>query len=551
MTGQAAPRFDVAAVQRLAGGKTFSRGESYFRYGQVTIISLGPSRVLARVEGTEDYRTRLTGRGRSVGGDCSCPAFEDQPFCKHMVAVALAANAAGNEVEAPGGDPVARIRDHLMARDAQALVDMIIDLAEQDPDLFRKLDLAATAADTADDGTFEARLSRAIEDATNIDYYVDYRRVSAWAAGVNELLATIEPLASGPRAAVALRLAGLAIDRLEETFESIDDSNGEVGACLERACDIHRAAAAVARPEGLAFARELFEREMASDYGAFDGAASTYADVLGEEGLAEYRRLATDAWDQASARGEEDYRLTAIIDHYAERDGDVEARIALRARRLSSPADYLRLAQFCLAQGRDEEALRRAEDALWLFEDARPDEALVVFAVQGLIKAERKAEAQAHVDRAFARQPSLELYRWLRKLAGVAGRDQAIAVLEARLTSEAPARWPSTADLLVTILTRERMFDAAWAVADRRALSADVGKALALASEATHPERAVQLYCRRIDRLVEDGSNAGYAEAADLVARMAALRGAAGQAAHVADLKARYRRRRNFMKLLG
>ena len=51
-----------------------------------------------------------------------------------------------------------------------------------------------------------------------------------------------------------------------------------------------------------------------------------------------------------------------ILDFFAERDGDVEARIALRMRDLSSPWDYLQLAEFCLSQGRQDEALRRAEE---------------------------------------------------------------------------------------------------------------------------------------------------------------------------------------------
>ena len=48
--------------------------------------------MLAQVAGTEDYRTELTGRGEDFDGECSCPAFEDWGFCKHMVATALAAN---------------------------------------------------------------------------------------------------------------------------------------------------------------------------------------------------------------------------------------------------------------------------------------------------------------------------------------------------------------------------------------------------------------------------------------------------------------------------
>src|SRR5260221_2366897 len=84
------PRFDVGALQELAGDKVFARGEEYYRDGQVQILSIEPSRVLAQVAGSDDYRTTLTGRSKTIDGHCSCPAFSDWGFCKHMVAVALA-----------------------------------------------------------------------------------------------------------------------------------------------------------------------------------------------------------------------------------------------------------------------------------------------------------------------------------------------------------------------------------------------------------------------------------------------------------------------------
>ena len=103
------------------------------------------------------------------------------------------------------------------------------------------------------------------------------------------------------------------------------------------------------------------------------GVVNDYADVLGEQGLAEYRRLATAAWEKLhGGRRRKDAsdnlgsvaQLTAILDFFAERDGDVETRIALRAESLSSQWAYLQL-RICLSQGRGEEALKRAEEGLW------------------------------------------------------------------------------------------------------------------------------------------------------------------------------------------
>src|ERR1700722_13184863 len=136
-------RFDIDALRERAGATTFSRGEEYHRDGLVKLVVVEPKRVLAEVAGSEDYRTVLTGRGARVGGECSCPAFEDRGFCKHMVAAALTANAAGGDAEDEGAATIARIREHLKNKGVDALVQMIMDLAEYDDALLRRLDLAS------------------------------------------------------------------------------------------------------------------------------------------------------------------------------------------------------------------------------------------------------------------------------------------------------------------------------------------------------------------------------------------------------------------------
>ena len=414
------PRFDIDALRDLAGEKTFARGEAYHCDGQVVILSIDQERVLAQVAGTEDYRTVLIGRGREIAGECSCPAFEDWGFCKHMVAAALAANSAGADSDAESVGALSRIRDHLKKKDVDSLVGMIVDLAEHDLALFRKLDMAAAVLH-ADDKTIETRLRKAIDSATRTGTFVDYKAAAGWAAGVDATLDAVADLASSGRADVALKLAERSIDRIERAVGSLDDSDGHCGALLDRARDIHLAAACAARPDPVQFARGLFGREMESDDGTFHGATALYADVLGEGGLAEYRRLAVEAWEKlappsAKARARHElpdgyYRLRDILDFFAERDGDVDARIALRATDLSSPWSYLQLAEFCLSQGREKEALRRAEEGLWMFEDDRPDERLVLFTVDLLSKAGRKNDAEAQLSEGLREVAKLRIVR--------------------------------------------------------------------------------------------------------------------------------------------
>ena len=322
-------------------------------------------------------------------------------------------------------------------------------------------------------------------------------------------------------------------------------------------------AAAVTAPSEMwaKLARYLFERELRHPYDTFDGAAGLYEDVLGEPGLAEYRRLANAAWDKLPARmgrrktpmadlSDDRRRLMTILDFFAERDGDIAARIALRARDLSTPWGYPQLAQFCLDQGREEEALKHAEEGLWIFEDESPDLGLTLFVAELLSKKGRKDDAAAHLWVIFEKEPSFDLYNRLARIGGKAARDRAIRFIEARSSSrKRPALdWNEPGSLLVQILTHERAFDEAWAAAASHGAASGTKEALARASERTHPREALAVYAARVEELA---GAARYEDAVKLIAHMAKLRDAAEHASYVADLRQRHQRKRNFMKLLA
>ena len=501
MTAENLPRFDIEALRRRAGA-AFARGEAYHREGRVEILAIEPRRVLAQVGGTEDYRVNLLGKGETIGGECDCPAFDDYGFCKHMVATALAANDIAPGREPAGVGALARIRAHLEDMPRGALVAMIVELAERDRALFRKLEIAS-AADGADDQMLAKRLGKAIDEATATRGFIAYEEAGGWAGGVDDALDALDALDSR-RDRLVLALAERAIDRIEDAIESIDDSNGECGELLERARDIHIHAARGARPDPIALARDLFERETGDGYGTFDGAAWLYADILGEEGLAEYRRLATEAWEKlpplngrGRQRAEGDYDgLSGILDRFAERDGDVEARIALRAKDLSSSWKYFKLAEFCLKHKNADEALRWAEEGLWAFEDDPSDARLAMFAADLLLKADRRSEAESSLKRAFERGPDFDVYLRWREAGGEAVCDQALALVEGQTAAKAGPFFGHLADLGVKILMHEKRFDMAWAITRKHRVSRTMKEDLARESEADHPREALRSLCR-------------------------------------------------------
>jgi len=548
-------RFDVDTLRKLAGDKTFARGTAYFEDDEVELLVIEPGRVLAQVTGSEDYRTELRGRGKTIDGHCSCPAYVEWGFCKHMVAVGLAANAAG-ETGVEGAGALSRIRMHLKTKSIDALAEMIVQLAEQDTKLFRRLELAATALD-GDDAAVEARLRKVIDGATRTGSHIDYESAPEWAAGVEEALETVESLVANSRAPLALRLTERAIERIERALGSIDDSDGHCGALLHHVSEIHLAAVTAIQPDPVQLARDLFEREMEDKYDVFSGAVARYEQVLGERGLAEYRRLAEKAWQKlparSASRADQDLsaeyaQLMGILDFFAEQDGDTDARIALRAKGLSSSYDYLQLAEFCLKHGRAKDALRFAEEGLRMFEDKRPDQRLLVFTSELLAKMNRESDAESHLWRAFEKAPTIDLYQRLRNIGGEAAHRRALQLLEALCHRKRSVGWQNPADLLVRLLLQENAHDQAWDTFRKFGGSPSIHEQLVRATEKTHSGEAIAFYTASIEHLVKFGH---YEQAAELIARLAELRPAGEQNAHVLSLKVRHGRKRNFMKLLG
>jgi len=223
---------------------------------------------------------------------------------------------------------------------------MIVGLAERDASLLQELELAVAVA-TADDKTLFSQFRKAITDATRASGYVEYSEMYDWVQGIEAVLDRIESLLESDRAELVLRLLDHFFARMDEALGAVDDSDGGAGGACARACEIHLAACGQAKLDPVALAWDLFAREVDSEWEFFHGASAVYADILGDAGLAEYRRLAREAWQkikplQATRRQVEDdqagerFTLAAILESFAERDGDVDGVIAIRSRDLSS-----------------------------------------------------------------------------------------------------------------------------------------------------------------------------------------------------------------------
>jgi uncharacterized Zn finger protein len=133
-------RLDIAAIRSAVGEKAFARGEGYAASGAAEIYSVDEARILARAFGTEVYRVELSWRAKGFAGRCTCPAYAEAGVCKHMVAVALLAEAADEAQLAQARDRLARVRERLMTLDRREIVDLVLTAAMIEPWVLEQID---------------------------------------------------------------------------------------------------------------------------------------------------------------------------------------------------------------------------------------------------------------------------------------------------------------------------------------------------------------------------------------------------------------------------
>ncbi len=372
-------------------------------------------------------------------------------------------------------------------------------------------------------------------------------------------------------AATLAELAEYAIERVENSLEQVDDSNGEVGDSVYRLGELHLKACTMARPEPAGLAERLFRLETTLPFGLCGFDANTYRNALGTAGLHRYRELAQAAWRKVRPQDGKDgyddhrWRITRIMEQLAEASGDIEELVAIKSRDLSSSHRYLEIAEIRAKAKQPDKALEWAERGLKAFPE-RPDNRLRDFLVAAYLKRKRNDEALQLTWIQFDEQPGLEPFRKLHDVAGKLGvwpeqRNRALAKVAEAIAREAnttshwkPKPSPPNHSLRVEIALWEQDLDAAWTAAHEGICAPNLLTTLAGKLEAPRPDGAISLYRRVVPPIVEQTNNRAYEEAIKLIRKVGGLMKAQNQSRqfgdYLAELRARFKPKRNFIKLL-
>jgi len=542
----------------LAGQASYDRGVSYI--DNVTELAFEGTKVSATVQGTDEYEVTLN-LDNGLDGYCDCPYGEEGNFCKHCVAAALIYlyHAEHGTLTTDAADP-AGLAGYLASLGHAELVDLLLEAADRDAALRQRLELRALGRASGPLDVDEAMDQ--IEELLAVDGYIGYGEAESYADGVHDLIAWLTDLHNAGHDAATVSLVRYALQRLGRAYSSIDDSDGYVGAAAEELAELHAQVCADTRPDPRELADWLLDFQTAGfDWPHLD--IADYTDQLGEGGLAHYGERLTARWHALpdADRGHGSYPIVHLMESWARARDDVDLLVTVLSTNRPYGAAYNRIVDVLTRAGRQAEALAWAERGI--ADDQHADESLVELAAARYAEAGRDADVLKLRRERFQRTRSLAAYQSLRAAAEVvddwpATRAWALDLLRPAGNNARRALPAWYGNVLVDVLLWEGETEAAWAAAHEYAATDPQWLRLAEARGETHPDDAIPIYQRIIEKKVEARNNQSYAEAADLAVLVRALYArldepdASAQAtAYLTGLRAAHKPKRNFIAELN
>ena len=373
--------------------------------------------------------------------------------------------------------------------------------------------------------------------------FLGYRESAGWARAVRPIVAELENAVDASPSRSLVELLQRAVGHVVKVIMHADDSDGLIGDLARELLSLHARAcdAGVADPVDLAAWMVRFGFD---DQDFFEVDPVRYASALGDAGLAAYR-------DAVGARRDGDsFAVRYARERLAILDRDVDAVVRLLGGDLTTPYQFIRVAEAMRELGHDNEALAWANrgiaqtsgwqvaqlyDLACAVHDAR-EQPLEVLAL-------RRAQHE--------RMPSSTTYRALRTAAE--------ALNAWPLEKDAARATLQRADVrgFVDVLLGEDELELAWtaaAAAPQDALGSDLWLRLAESSERDRPADALAVYQRIADEVLERADRRAYRSAARVLKRGRAAAQAAGELEafdeHLTALRERHRRRPTLIEIL-
>ncbi|HET9170409.1 MAG TPA: SWIM zinc finger family protein [Actinospica sp.] len=539
-----------------AGPRSFERGLDYVE--AVEELEFEGAEINAIVTGTYEYDVTIWRDRSKLEGQCSCPWSQEGNFCKHCVAVGLAALASGRSVAGPDFSALhgrSDLESWIDALGAEELREELRALIRGDRGLRRRFELRAAQA--GQDVEQVRKLARQLLGRGGIREPIEYEDAFDYARNVREVAEAIVVLIDKAHAAEAVDIIREALVDTRAAIEDAEnsDSDGTIAHAMAQLLPIHLRACRETDPDPTELARHIAEHNLAVPHEfefAYD--VSDYAELLGEAGV----ELVCDAYRAAYEANPKGWREKQLMEQLVRAGGDLDALVEFLSRDLDSRGyQHLRIAQELEAADRAEEALQWAESGLreatgFIGTD------LVEFVALRYGQAGRMDDLLALRRNRFRAEMTVSHYELLRETAERCARwpeerERAMALLHDDLTRQSPKAQFGMGPVLIDILVLEGDYDAAWELS-RKAGSEPQRLKLAALIRADRPEEALEVYEQALAPLRPQSGEDTYRREVELLQAIRSchthLGTEAAFAAYLAAFRKDQRRKRNLMRLL-
>ena len=314
--------------------------------------------------------------------------------------------------------PTENLATFLRRQHASTLADMLLELANDHPDVHKRLQRLQLSDSPS---KLAAAFKKTLAGWRRSHRYHDYKSVRAFAAKLELWLDQVARELAPKDPASALDVFEAFIEADESFFESADDSGGDIGDVVRRACRYWLHAAAQCEAPEAALRERLLKLANADAYGAREGLFREAHLLLSEQGMRELvaELEGTMALLVAKHRGAsqlpyEVIKVSAALSLIGDalKDPDVKVRAILSYRPDPNPMQKEAIVRAYLEADRPEDAMKWLEGNWGHLDDRR-----------------QRLLAQAHGQRGnaelshplrqalFEKSPSIEALRlWLDEL---------------------------------------------------------------------------------------------------------------------------------------
>ena len=272
--------------EQVIDEKILQRGLTYFKKGLVhELEEVSPNTYEAIVEGTEDYTVRLTVENNVVTDyRCDCP-YDLGPVCKHVAAVILSLQedelgltkkAEKSKKTSKSGTKrsksVATQIEELMDKASIEELKELIRTEAAKNAIFRNHVLSHLEHynENVSKELYQKQLKAMIRSATDRYGLIDWNKARALGQAVYELLDSARKQINQGNFEKATMICFAVMEEMREAFDCADDSNGDIGGCIDEAFNLLGEMASTC--DSLSIRRQIFEFCMDMfKKGVFDG----------------------------------------------------------------------------------------------------------------------------------------------------------------------------------------------------------------------------------------------------------------------------------------